>query len=111
LNMAENLQNFIERRWPPGSVAHPFCRAEVVEKVFVRRKLSCASGSRPHRREATSATAEALLCGGVKARHPLMRADAQVVAQWSPGIVLTAPAAGQSLLKQLFVRWMSSGAL
>jgi hypothetical protein len=29
--MAENLQNFIEQLWPPGSVAHPYRWAEVAE--------------------------------------------------------------------------------
>jgi hypothetical protein len=59
--MAENLQNFIEQLWPPGSVAHPCCQAEVAEKVFLRRELACASGFRAlNRRAATSATAEAL---------------------------------------------------
>jgi hypothetical protein len=49
-------------------------------------------GRASNRRAATSVTAEALPFGGVKARHSLMRADAQVVAPWSRGVVPAAVA-------------------
>jgi len=79
LNMAENLQNFIEQLWPPGSVAHPCHQAEVAERCscdvnfLVRQNRACGRRRQRLRRQR-------LPFGGVEAREPLMRAGAQVVA-------------------------------
>jgi hypothetical protein len=59
--MAENLQNFIEQLWPPGSVAHPCCRAEVAENRSCDVNFLMRQERASHRRTATFATAAAAL--------------------------------------------------
>jgi hypothetical protein len=78
--MAENLQNFIEQLWPPGSVAHPVVSlAEVAHLTLVRRESFLCVRVALAAKVAATANLGTMPFLAFEARESLMHVEAQGV--------------------------------